>query len=341
MSEFVPILESLGVEIVSDEGKEIKGLCPVHKLATGREDEHPSWYMNAVTGAWICFSCKSKGSLHSLVETLGGDITALERIEIEAMKSKVGKWTAEPEEEDAPTTITPMEARAFNRLPFPGPKARADRDLDKDTCELLNIRWKKEDSCFMLPIYSFDMQLLGWQEKGFFGHFNNYPKGMKRSQSLFGFHAVDEGVTVALVESPLDAARFWRYEMPAVAVYGSYTSADQLAALSRVADRVVVAFDNDKAGHTGTAIASRMLTNLGTDVRFFDYGVGNDGRDPGDLRVGQLIDGFENASAFAPAAITGAAEELRKQPYKKKSEDTDPLTAMRTWAANARRSATT
>lgn len=335
MSDLVPILESLGVEIVSDEGKEIKALCPVHELATGRPDTHPSWYMNAVTGAWLCFSCKSKGSLHSLVETLGGDLSIIEYAPVEAMKSRVEKWQAPKEEEEEQVIVS---LRAFNRNPYPGSKARGSRDLDKPTCELLNIRWSKEGRFFMLPVYSFKGELLGWQEKGLFGYFNNVPKGMKRSQSLFGYPVITGG-TVGLVESPLDAARMQRYDMQAVALYGSYTSAEQLEALSRVANTVVLALDNDKAGHTGAAIASRMLTNLNVDVRFFDYGVGHEGADPGEMPVTDLMSGFEHASAFPPAAIVGAREELSKRTFVKK-EDPDPLTSMRQWAANVRRRAT-
>lgn len=333
MSDLVHVLERLGVEVVADDGKEIKGLCPVHKLAVGREDTHPSWYMNAVTGAWLCFSCGSKGSLYSLVNTLGGDESLVERMPVEAMKAKVEKWQA-PEEtpEDEPILVN---ERVFNRNPYPPQRMRTRKDITLDVCEQLNIRWNAEDKFFMLPIYSFKGELMGWQEKSV-GYFNNVPHRVKKSESLFGYGALRSNMPVALVESPLDAARFLRHEMQAVAVYGSYTSAAQLEALSRAAKRVILAFDNDDAGYQASAIASRMLTNLGVDVRFFAYDVGTEGLDPGELDVWQLEHGFMNASSFAPATIRVAADKVKKKTWKK--VEVDPRQHLREWAANTKRS---
>jgi hypothetical protein len=334
VSDLVPVLESLGVQVVSEGEKEIKGLCPVHVLAVGREDTHPSWYMNAVTGAWICFSCQSKGSLHSLISTLGGDESLIERMPIVAMKAKVETWHAGAPVEPEERLI--VSERAFNRNPYPPIRMVRSKGITPDSCEQMNIRWNKEGKYFMLPVYSFKGELMGWQEKST-GYFNNVPKGMKRSESLFGYGAVRTGEYVTIVESPLDAARFLSHDIESVAIYGSYTSAAQLEAVSRVAKRVVLAFDNDEAGHVATAIASRMLTNLGVDVRFFSYDVGTDGMDPGELSVDQLVDGFTNASALPPATIRVASDKLRKRPYKKK-DDEDPRQSMREWAAQARRS---
>ena len=61
------VLSRLGLEVVSVKGSEIQSYCPGHKTIKGKEDSNPSWYINADTGAHICFSCGYKGSLMSLI----------------------------------------------------------------------------------------------------------------------------------------------------------------------------------------------------------------------------------------------------------------------------------
>jgi len=72
LNEMERVLERLNIEPVQTRGDEILALCPGHKEITGKEDHNPSWWINAETGAHICFSCGFKGNIWSLIATVQG-----------------------------------------------------------------------------------------------------------------------------------------------------------------------------------------------------------------------------------------------------------------------------
>ena len=57
VEEMEDTLARLEIAVTSIRGVEIQALCPAHFERTGKEDHNPSWYINADTGAHICFSC--------------------------------------------------------------------------------------------------------------------------------------------------------------------------------------------------------------------------------------------------------------------------------------------
>ena len=67
VDEMKDTLTRLDVEYYSIRGDEIQAECPAHEERTGHKDRNPSFYINADTGAFICFSCGWKGSLYTLV----------------------------------------------------------------------------------------------------------------------------------------------------------------------------------------------------------------------------------------------------------------------------------
>jgi hypothetical protein len=329
-------LDKLGVVVTSAGETQIKGLCPVHHLVTGRADEHPSWYINSATGAWMCHSCKQHGSLTYLVQLMGGDPDIVGRIPIDYMKSKL-EAIGQKEEEAAPY-VPPVHVSeyALSKHPLLGKTHRAQRDLSLHAVESLGIRWNREKRCIILPVYHFDGHLMGWQEKSA-GYFNNVPEGLPKRTSLFGYNVLMSGCPL-LLESPLDVGRCLSYSMPAVAVYGSYTSPEQAAALSMAAKGVILAFDNDDAGWEGAVIASRMLKNLDVPVRYYNYPSGTEGLDPGELDADVLEAGYITATVLPPRAYHHAVERLSKRWRKRtKVKEENTLAELRSWAATVKR----
>jgi hypothetical protein len=309
------VLRSLGVRITRI-GPQIRGHCPVHRISTGHEDGHPSWGINAVTGAWLCFSCHESGSLPRLVEILGGDIDGIGSL-ILGNAVSVALGEAEPSG-DAETPLEPsadtyVSAYAFGKNPLPPERIAADRDIDQTTCRDLNIRWDSEGRCWLLPIYAFQGALLGWQEKST-GYFNNFPKGVMKRGALFGFQNLTGTVPIIVVESPLDAARFYHYGYEAVAVFGSFVSDEQVEALSNVDIRqratVILAFDNDPAGHSAAYWSTKQFLQRGVEVRYFRYPPHRLGLrdDPGDIDTVDLHRGVRLSSPIMPPAIRAIAE---------------------------------
>lgn len=298
------VVEALGLQIVSDNGKNAKGYCPVHKERTGHEDSHPSWSINIHTGAWRCFSCHGVGALGHLVEAMGGHYDGIGDLIIEVSAERARKIVADDEaEEEKP--ITYVSERLYAKNPYPHKAALERRDLDIETAKLLNIRWSKEGLCYLLPMYSFDGVLMGWQEKSA-GYFNNYPPELPKSRSLFGYQGIRKTKSIVLVESQLDAARFWRYSHESVAQMGSSLSDEQAHALERLEpDEVVIAMDYDNAGDGAAAAAATKLRALGVNLRYYNYeDVGaKRGDDPGDLEPDVLLEGLRLSTPWAPPEI--------------------------------------
>ena len=75
----------------------------------------------------------------------------------------------------------------------------------------------------------------------------NYPKAVTKSKTLFGVNELI-GDQVVLVESPLDVVRLASVGIYAAASYGAMVSKAQIQVLIDVADRIVLALDNDEEG---------------------------------------------------------------------------------------------
>ena len=296
------VLSEIGIETRGD--RQLRGLCPVHKMTIGREDTNPSWYCNAETGAWICFSCHARGSLTTLISMLGLDQEVLGRVPIEVMKSKVKNWkldAIETTETEAPHETVFVSEYGFLKNPLPTKKAMAFRGTDAKTCELYNVRWDKAKMCWLLPIYHTDGNLLGWQEKSF-NYFNNVPEEMEKRHALFGYQQFTSGTGI-IVESPLDVLRLAASEIPGgLATLGSFVSVQQLDAIVRICDRVILAFDDDRAGHEAEEFVGQQLRDRGMlSVKYFQYPARSSrlwAKDPGELSLNRVRVGLASASMF-------------------------------------------
>lgn len=299
-------LEALGVEIVGASGDEIQCFCPVHHLTKGRAQSEPRFYMNAESGAALCFTCGWSGNLTRLVDDLDADLD-LDDFEFTSLVRRVDRLApgdALPEEEAADPYVSQY---AFEKNPYPPPDELCARHLRMAEAVRLNLRWDVERRLWLIPIYEFYGQLVGWQEKGP-RYFNNVPHGVRKSRSLFGLQAAI-GKRVFVVESPLDAARFLRYGHAAVATYGAAMAADQLKVLARSFRDIVLAYDNDRAGWDITArVADTVRTEYGRPVLYFRYPTDSYGEDPGSLSGLQFRHAANHVLAVPPEIVRSLQE---------------------------------
>ena len=137
-------------------------------------------------------------------------------------------------------------------------------------------------------------KLLGWQEKGFSRrYFSNYPQGVEKSKTLFGFKQYSGGQMV-VVESPLDVVRLASVGVTGgVSTYGSMISKEQLA-LIREADEIVFAFDNDDAGRLASKKMLDSSISLGFEAWFFNYNE-TDMKDVGGMSKSEILTGLSSA----------------------------------------------
>ncbi len=300
-------LEALGVEIVGASGDEIQAYCPVHHLTVGRAQSDPRFYMNAESGAALCFTCGWRGNLQRLVDDLEADVD-LEDFEFTVMVSRVDRLEPVPIGEDVTEAADPYVSQyAFDKYPYPPPSELKSRHLTTAVAMRLNIRWDPARLFWLIPIYSFTGELLGWQEKGY-KHFLNVPPRMRKRRSLFGLQQAI-GNRVFVVESPLDAARFLRYRHAAVATYGAAMSDDQMDVICRRFRDIVLAYDNDRAGWDATAaVSDRLRTIYGRPAFYYRYPPNSYGEDPGSLPTPAFRRGAREPLVLPPEIVRSLQE---------------------------------
>lgn len=285
-------LMELGVEVTRHSGREIVGKCPVHIHRVGKVDNSPSWSMNSENGLWICFSCGAKGSLGSLIAEITGDFEdtmAAHRLLLDVGLRQMNS----PERVEYQPDVDWVSYSKFEQVPN---KHILRRNLDADVVRKYGIKWDSTHKAWVIPIVSADGQLLGWQEKST-GWYRNVPVGVRKSSTLFGierFHSK----TALLVESPLDVVRFasCMQGMQALATFGAHVSAEQLRLVADVADKVIIAMDNDEAGIKSAKRLLKEMPLLRGGLFWIDYRQSPDAKDIGEMTDEQIYESVVNAS---------------------------------------------
>lgn len=296
IQEMENVLDRLGIKTISVTGSEIKGHCPAHLSRTGKEDHNPSWSINAETGAHNCFSCKFRGSLASLIEFCQG-------IGFEEAKAWIntGDMNLSKAFERLTTPVAidiefnPITESMLSAFIAPPDVALISRGITATAANYYEILWDDRKQNWITVIRDpYTGKLLGWQEKGFKGrYFRNFPTGVNKSATLFGYHQ-NNGGEMIVVESPLDVARLASVGiLSGASTYGSAVSSTQLK-LIRSAERIVFAMDNDEAGRVSSLALLEYVKAMGMECWFFNYSH-TDMKDIGAMSKSEIMYGLENA----------------------------------------------
>ena len=293
VEEMQDALTRLGVEFYSNRGDEIQAECPAHEERTGHKDRNPSFYINADSGAFICFSCGWKGSLYTLINYKNGDVDASEWLKSEqGLAARFDRATREQPKIQEQTYITESMLSAFVEPPE---DALRSRGLAASAAKQYGLLWDRHNKNWIIPIREAETgKLLGWQEKGYDRrYFKNYPTGIQKSKSLFGYGQYTRGDMI-VVESPLDVVRLASLGIKGgVATYGALVSTHQFN-LIRGAERIVFAMDNDEAGHKSSMSLYHLCKEMGAWPWFFNYG-DIDVKDVGGMSLDEIRFGIRNA----------------------------------------------
>lgn len=294
--EMEDFLHGLGVETYGARGSEVKALCPGHLEKTGKLDRNPSWSINADTGAHNCFSCGFRGSLQYLVSYLNG--IPMEEAG-EWVKTTTSDLSKRLERALAPKKVVEkpeVDITEANLAAYSTPPAERlfERGLTATAAKYYGILYDTKRECWIIPIRDSSGKLLGWQEKGATSrYFRNYPTGVQKSISLFGYDKYYEGKMI-VVESPLDVVRLASVGvMGGVATYGTSISKEQLS-LIKGADRVVIAMDNDEAGRSTAKDLVDRAQGLLMEFWLFDYS-DVDVKDIGAMSKNEIVKGLDRA----------------------------------------------
>ena len=300
MIDVEKVLLNLELPLYSQRGVEVNGLCPMHKKRTGKEDQHPSWWINSETGVHICFSCGYKGNIYTLVADVKG-ISYFDAQDYIGESAEVPLDSLMRRIKDLPEYIQPEEpviAMSEARLAvytIPPDIELKKRFLTRDAVVMHGVLWDTKNEAWILPIRDADTgALLGWQEKGARGRFfKNQPAGVKKSKTVFGVQLLDSTKELIVVESPLDAVRLTGLGHNAISSFGAILSEEQ-AKIMRRASKIIAAFDNDKAGHTANEQVRVLARKYGMDLYYFNYR-GIDVKDVGDMTEAEIEHGIKTA----------------------------------------------
>lgn len=294
-------LAALGIDpvrIVDQNGaQEVLARCPMHKALTGREDRNPSFWVNADSGVFICFSCHYTGTFVQLV----CDARHVDRLQAVRWIAAQGIYRTRsnddiPAKTSGPKDTPPITEAALALFVPPAATALEERRLSAEACADYGVLWDPGRHYWILPIREpLTGTLLGWQEKGR-RHFINYPSGISKSRTLFGYQQL-RGDTAILLESPLDCVRLASVGIAGgVASYGAYVSDAQMRLLRRRVERVVLALDNDTAGRAGRDRVYARWRPRGIRMKFLDYS-GTGAKDVGDMEDREITAAVANAHA--------------------------------------------
>lgn len=245
------VLPELGIEVTKINGGEAWALCPgPHAKRVGDVDRHPSWSVNLTSGQHFCFSCGWGGPFIALIRyTEDLDDKQAERWikdhgGMDYVRSRLeGRVAFEKEKAEAVT-----EARMV-MFDDPPEWALKEKDVSLASCLAYGVRWNPGRDTWIFPIRDpVDNHLMGWQEKGG-GYFNNFPKHVEKSLTIFGYHLLPPGQQAKVEESPIDAVRLHTYGIEGgVSTYGAHVSDEQVALLADRTQDVMWCFDNDGPG---------------------------------------------------------------------------------------------
>lgn len=249
--------------------------------------------MNASSGLWICYSCGRGGTMEMLIGELGDSDAdpklVLRDVRQANLPTKRTKDLPEPEPEEVLAPDPLFIYARFDGFTTPPDRVLETRWIDGDHAAEFAIRW---DKGWVIPIWAPDItipqeSLWGWQWKRM-SVVLNWPNEVKKSGSLFGLRELGrfgDMSTVAIVESPLDVVRLAMCDVAAVAAFGAYVSKTQQQLLMENADRVLLALDNDKAGHEqADKIYPYLARHVPTAKVIYPDGV----KDPGDMTDEQI-----------------------------------------------------
>lgn len=314
----IDLLRELGAKNIRASSKYCRCSCLFAPwLHDGGTDEDPSmsvFYADTGRSAFNCFTCKTKGSLTSMLKRLAvfGHPSAAEMLGfvseresgnlIAAMPRVLAKYNWEEEKKEQERVWSEKELK-----PFTGsvPRYAITRGVQIDTCKSLELGYDKKAPRFniqkrmvwdtrrlVFPVRRRkDNALVGLVgralEDGIKPRYHNYWNFDKR-RYLYGEHLVELPFKhLLVVEGMMDMAKLMSLGIRnVVALMGSYPSEEQIAKLKMWCIRtdLYVMLDGNRAGRLGMKF---LEENLRGQVRLHTIGL-EDGLEPEHLRLEDL-----------------------------------------------------
>lgn len=228
--------------MVSGYGIERSFRCHVH------DDTNASASVNSVTGLWFCFSCHASGSY---------DLTTIE-LDPYQVKRSIGRLL---ERLNAETRV--YAESWLDRYDVLGPGKYWLSRYSEPIARVHRLGQHYDGTYATIPFRDNAGRVLGVIRRDLTGldpAKYRYPSGVEMANYLYNYHRVT-GRTIVLTEGATDTIAAEEAGFPdAMAVYGSKLSREQVKLIHKIdPDHIIIAFDQDKAGHTGADHATWQL----------------------------------------------------------------------------------
>lgn len=229
------------------------------------------------TSAFNCFTCKAKGPVSYLPELLGQyngkDYSKLVRAisKGELLGLELPDWENRRRRKDREKLGDPTEMVVVDYFDHAvGQPYLAERGLDDDTAELLDIRYDYDDGHGVERIL-FPGRRPNGDFYGFTGRAIDH-RVVPKVRDYFGFpkqhlllgaeHVTDKDKYIVLTEGLFDFAYLYHLGYPAVAAMHSSLTIHQAKLLADMGKPVILFLDNDAAGQEGMRSIAPMLKEL-------------------------------------------------------------------------------
>jgi DNA primase len=260
------ILQSCGIEIISETGTDFLCLCPFH-----HNTDSPAFAVSYSKGLYICYNqnCDSSGTVLDLVKTLTNrnDFEAMRFIS--ANKLSAAELLEQELKElldDKPEFVEFSQATLdkLNLALTASQEAKEyflSRKIGPEAGKHFGLGYSENQKMVTVPLHSPDGIPVGIIGRSIQGkNFKNSPN-LPRNKTMFNLHrAKREGGTIIVVESSFDAIRLWQAGFPnAVATLGGSISDTNIQHLNKYASTIILMTDNDSAGRAlGNTIANKL-----------------------------------------------------------------------------------
>ena len=300
-------------------GEELVGLCPFH------EERRKSFAANTLKNNFQCFSCKAQGNVLDFVrhkEQLGDGPGATREAGL-----LLQHWFPSVTEHASPRSERPVVGRKeLGALPEPFPVVNPpltfelkglvathpyliqERGLKQETIEYFGLGYSNRGlmkGWIAIPIHDENGKLVAyagrWPGEPPEGEDKyRFPPGFKKSLVVFNLYEARqlarEKAEIILVEGFFDAVRFWEAGIHNVAsIMGTSLSDRQAELLVETLGpqgKLVVCFDNDDAGRTGSV---QVFETLSSQLFIRSLRLPREGTQPDELsdkEIHQLLSGW-------------------------------------------------
>ncbi len=262
------ILQSCGIEIISQTGTDFLCLCPFH-----HNTDSPAFAASYSKGLYICYNqnCNSSGTVLDLVMQLTN------RNNFEAMRFISANKLSEGEKfeeglkellDDKPEFVEfsqSIQDKLHKDLVVNNINVSQDyfktRKIYEEAWNYFKLGYSSAQKMVTVPLHSPEGLLVGVIGRSVDGKaFKNSPN-LPRNKTMFNLHrAKREGGTIIVVESSFDVIRLWQAGYPnAVATLGGSISDTNIHHLNKYASTIIIMTDNDPAGRAlGNTIAYKL-----------------------------------------------------------------------------------